>query len=458
MSPAVEPLLTLDGIETFYGSIQALKGISFKVLEGSIVTLLGANGAGKSTTLKSISGLARPARGTVSFRGRRIEGLPSEKIVRLGISHVPEGRELFPELTVLENLKMGAYARTDKRAIQRALERVHACFPILAERRSQLAGTLSGGEQQMLAIGRALMAEPILMLLDEPSLGLAPMLVEEIFGIIRDIHAGGTHGRKIRLIAYDHVYQPPKAVTNAKRLVERDHVFVMMGHLGTPTTKAIKDYVEEKRVPNIFPATLASIWTTSGKWHVGDLATYADQTGLIIDYLVKERKIRKIASFYQDDEYGLDGHLAGKSRLKHQYDLAYVAEVDYKRADIDFSSQAAKLKESGADAVILQAVYREPPRLAEQCAAIGYKPLFIGPSPIVLAKTIELGGKHVEGLVGVEVYPLPTDPGPFLDQYRADMAKYAPSLPIDTTNLYGYQKAALFDEALQRTGRSLTRD
>ena len=280
--------------------------------------------------------------------------------------------------------------------------------------------------------------------------------MEALFNRVNE--AGGIHGRKIRLIAYDHVYQPPKAVTNAKRLVERDHVFVMMGHLGTPTTKAIKDYVEEKRVPNIFPATLASIWTTSGKWHVGDLATYADQTGLIIDYLVKERKIRKIASFYQDDEYGLDGHLAGKSRLKHQYDLAYVAEVDYKRADIDFSSQAAKLKESGADAVILQAVYREPPRLAEQCAAIGYKPLFIGPSPIVLAKTIELGGKHVEGLMGVEVYPLPTDPGPFLDQYRADMAKYAPSLPIDTTNLYGYQKAALFAEALQRTGRSLTRD
>ncbi len=280
--------------------------------------------------------------------------------------------------------------------------------------------------------------------------------MEAVFNRVND--AGGVQGRKIKLITYDHVYQPPKAVANAKRLVERDKVFVMMGHLGTPTTKAVKDYLEEKKVPDIFPATLASLWTTSGKWHVGDLATYADQTGLIIDYLVKERKIRKIASFYQDDEYGLDGHLAGKARLKHQYDLAYAAEVDYKRADIDFSSQAAKLKESGADAVILQAVYREPPRLAEQCHAIGYNPVFIGPSPIVLDKTIELGGKHVEGLIGVEVYPLPTEPGAFLDLYRADMKKYFPSLALDTTNLYGYQKAALFVEALQRAGKNLTRD
>lgn len=280
--------------------------------------------------------------------------------------------------------------------------------------------------------------------------------MEAVFNRVND--AGGVHGRKIKLIAYDHVYQPPKAVTNAKRLVERDKVFVMMGHLGTPTTKAIKDYLEEKKVPDIFPATLASLWTTSGKWHVGDLATYADQTGLIVDYLVKERKIRKIASFYQDDEYGLDGHLAGKARLKRTYDLAYVAEVDYKRADIDFSSQAAKLKESGAEAVIVQAVYREPPRLAEQCHAIGYYPLFVGPSPIVVDKTIELGGKHVDGMMGVEVYPLPTDPGAFLDLYRADMKKYFPGLALDTTNLYGYQKAAVFVEAMQRTGRNLTRD
>ena len=160
--------------------------------EGSIVTLLGANGAGKSTTLKSISGLVPPARGTIAFMGARIDALPSEQIVRRGISHVPEGRELFPELTVLENLKMGAYTRANRRDVQQSLDQVQAHFPILAERRGQLAGTLSGGEQQMLAIGRALMAHPRLMLLDEPSLGLAPLMVEEIFRIIREIHESGT--------------------------------------------------------------------------------------------------------------------------------------------------------------------------------------------------------------------------------------------------------------------------
>jgi branched-chain amino acid transport system ATP-binding protein len=185
-------LLTVEGLETYYGNIQALKGIAFAVPQGAIVTLLGANGAGKSTTLKSISGLVPPLRGTVTFLGRRIERLPSEQIVRLGISHVPEGRELFPELTVLENLHMGAYTRRDRREMQQSLQRVYDHFPILAERRTQLAGTLSGGEQQMLAIGRALMAQPRLLLLDEPSLGLAPMLVEEIFRIIREIHASGT--------------------------------------------------------------------------------------------------------------------------------------------------------------------------------------------------------------------------------------------------------------------------
>ena len=185
-------LLTVEGIETYYGNIQALKGISFEVPEGAIVTLLGANGAGKSTTLKSISGLVSPLRGAVTFMGRHLTGLPSEQVVRRGISHVPEGRELFPELTVLENLKMGAYTRRDKVEIQRSLERVYEHFPILAERRTQLAGTLSGGEQQMLAIGRALMAQPRLLLLDEPSLGLAPMLVEEILRIIREIHDSGT--------------------------------------------------------------------------------------------------------------------------------------------------------------------------------------------------------------------------------------------------------------------------
>ena len=280
--------------------------------------------------------------------------------------------------------------------------------------------------------------------------------MEAVFNRVNE--AGGVHGRKIRLIAYDHVYQPPKAVANAKRLVERDKVFIMMGHLGTPTTKAIKDYLEEKQRPQHLPRHPGQ--------PVGHLRQVARRrSGHVRRSDLADRRLPGEGAQDHQDCQLLPGRRVRSRRPPgwqgapaSTYELDYIAEVDYKRADIDFSSQAAKLKESGAEAVILQAVYREPPRLAEQCHAIGYNPLFIGPSPIVLDKTIELGGKHVEGIIGVEVYPLPTDPGPFLDQYRADMQKYFPNLPLDTTNLYGYQKAALFVEALQRTGRDLTRD
>jgi branched-chain amino acid transport system ATP-binding protein len=228
------PLLTVQGIETFYGNIQALKGISFEVPEGSIVTLLGANGAGKSTTLKSISGLTPPTQGAVTFMDQPITGRPSEQVVRMGIAHVPEGRELFPELTVLENLKMGAFTRRDKGEIQQSLARVYAHFPILAERRSQLAGTLSGGEQQMLAIGRALMARPKLILLDEPSLGLAPRLVEEIFRIIHDIRASGATvllveqnaNKALSIADYGYVLETGKIALEgeSRQLQRNDHV------------------------------------------------------------------------------------------------------------------------------------------------------------------------------------------------------------------------------------------
>lgn len=185
-------MLEVKGIDVYYGAIHALKGLSLEVEEGSIVTLIGANGAGKTTTLKSISGLLRPRNGTIMFKGRDISKVPPEKIVGLGISQVPEGRRVFATMTVLENLEMGAYLRKDKKGIESDLENVFTRFPRLKERRKQTAGTLSGGEQQMLAIGRALMARPELMLMDEPSMGLAPLLVKEIFEIIKDINARGT--------------------------------------------------------------------------------------------------------------------------------------------------------------------------------------------------------------------------------------------------------------------------
>jgi branched-chain amino acid transport system ATP-binding protein len=181
-------MLSLVDIHTFYGNIQALKGVSLKVLEGEIITLIGANGAGKTTTLMSISGIVPPRSGEVRFMGQTISRTNPNKIVSMGISQVPEGRRIFPYLTVLENLDMGAFLRNDKEAVKSDLDYVFGLFPILAERRNQAGGTLSGGEQQMLAISRALMARPRLLLLDEPSLGLAPLVVKQIFEIIRKIN------------------------------------------------------------------------------------------------------------------------------------------------------------------------------------------------------------------------------------------------------------------------------
>jgi branched-chain amino acid transport system ATP-binding protein len=189
---ATEPLLRLDGVQTFYGSIQALKGISLEVHEGEIVTLIGANGAGKSTTLRSINGLNHPRHGTIRFAGQDITHTAAHDIVKLGIAQSPEGRKLFPRMTVVENLEMGAFQRKDKHAFQDDMDRVFTLFPRLAERRSQKAGTMSGGEQQMCAIGRALMARPKLLMLDEPSMGLAPIFVQRIFDTIVEVNKQGT--------------------------------------------------------------------------------------------------------------------------------------------------------------------------------------------------------------------------------------------------------------------------
>ena len=185
-------MLEVKDINVYYGAIHAIKGISLSVEEGEIVTLIGANGAGKSTTLRTISGLLKPKTGEINFLGKSIAGMPAHKIVREGISQVPEGRRIFAEMTVQENLELGAFIRTDKDDIQNDFKMVFGRFPRLEERRLQQAGTLSGGEQQMLAMGRALMSRPKLLLLDEPSMGLAPLLIREIFSIIVDINKTGT--------------------------------------------------------------------------------------------------------------------------------------------------------------------------------------------------------------------------------------------------------------------------
>lgn len=185
-------MIEVKDLNVFYGSIHALQGISFEVREGEIVTLIGANGAGKSTTLRCVSGLVRAKSGDIIFKGKRINTVAAHKIVQMGVSHVPEGRLIFPNLTVMENLMMGAYTRKDKNEIKTSLEEVLQRFPRLRERSGQMAGTLSGGEQQMVAIGRGLMSRPELLILDEPSMGLSPVLVEEIFEIIKQINQQGT--------------------------------------------------------------------------------------------------------------------------------------------------------------------------------------------------------------------------------------------------------------------------
>ncbi|MCM3653158.1 ABC transporter ATP-binding protein [Metabacillus litoralis] len=185
-------MLKVNEIDVFYGHIQALKGVSLEVNEGEIVTLIGANGAGKSTLLKTLSGLLKPKSGTIEYLGGSISGKPAQTIVKAGISHVPEGRRVFANMSVEENLELGAYLRKDKIEIRKDIEKVYGLFPRLLERRKQLSGTLSGGEQQMLAMGRAIMAKPKLLLLDEPSMGLAPLIVKTIFQIIEEINREGT--------------------------------------------------------------------------------------------------------------------------------------------------------------------------------------------------------------------------------------------------------------------------
>ncbi len=233
-------LLNVQNLDVYYGAIHALQGISFTLNEGEIVTLIGANGAGKSTTLRTISGLIRPRRGSIEFKGHTITTTAAEEIVKLGVSQVPEGRKIFAPLTVQENLEMGAYTRENKEEIARSMDRVFKSFPRLRERLSQAGGTLSGGEQQMLAVGRALMARPTLLMMDEPSMGLSPILTQEIFKIIQEINQQGTSILLVEQNAYMALQIAHRAyVLETGRIVEsgpaaelREHPRVRAAYLG----------------------------------------------------------------------------------------------------------------------------------------------------------------------------------------------------------------------------------
>ena len=212
-------MLELRDVHSYYGNIHALKGISFSVEDGEIVTLIGANGAGKSTTLRTIQGLLRPRQGSVILNGVSLEKLPTDQIVAQGVSQAPEGRQIFPRMTVLENLEMGAYQRRDKDGIQKDLNRIFELFPRLKERIKQAGGTLSGGEQQMLAMGRAMMARPKVLMLDEPSMGLAPILVEQIFDIVKEINQQGT-----TILLVEHNAMMALSVANRGYVLEVGHI------------------------------------------------------------------------------------------------------------------------------------------------------------------------------------------------------------------------------------------
>jgi len=250
-------LLKVKNIETFYGLIMAIRGVSLEIQEGEIACILGANGSGKTTILKTIMGLLKdqPDKGTIEFMGRQIDGMDAEEIVHLGISYVPEGREVFPELNVEENLRMGAYIRRDKKGIKEDYDRVISLFPVLSERRNQWAGTLSGGEQQMLAIGRALMSRPKLLMLDEPSLGLSPILVKEIFRIIKAINSEGTtillveQNAKIALNVSDYgfILENGRIVAANKPDVLLEDDDVKEFYLGIRSEESIKGYQRWKR-------------------------------------------------------------------------------------------------------------------------------------------------------------------------------------------------------------------
>src|SRR5438067_101375 len=497
MRSGARPLLVVNEIEAYYGRVCALHSVSLEVAEGSVVALLGANGAGKTTTLRVISGLLRPTRGSVNFDGKRIDGWSADRMVRAGIVQVPEGRQIFADLTVRENLLLGGYARRDLGPARQEASRMFDYFPRLRERLQQRAGTLSGGEQQMLAIGRALMARPRLLVLDEPSLGLAPMLVKEIFRVISEIRAAGTtvvvvgswgpqdgpagaygaidrtldayfkmvndqggiNGRKIRFIYENDSYQPAKTVAAVKKLVEEDKVFALCGGLGTAHNAAVMDYLVSNNVPHVWPATGTTALAVPLKKNIYAVQlNYTTEATLATQYALDTMGTKKIAVFYQNDAFGKEGLDAVQAELKKR-GLPAATGVSYETADTNFSAQALKLQTTGADTVILYAVPKPGGSIIAEMGKIGYAPKLLSSSVINDPSIFQLAGTAINGML-IEAYLPAFDDtsNPKIVEYQAFMAKYAPKEQIGGFTESGYAYGQVFIEALKRAGKELTRE
>src|SRR5438094_82555 len=443
--PGRTRVLKLDGVVAAYDDVICLHGVSLEVRRGEIVTLIGANGAGKSTTLKTISGLLTPRAGTVEFDGQTIAGRSPDAIVALGLVQVPEGRRVFPELTVEENLRVGAYLVDQRTKVRGTLSEVYDRFPRLAERRKQLAGTLSGGEQQMLAFGRAMMAQPKLLMLDEPSLGLAPRMVDEVMRSIRLFResgvtiflveqnanlalrladrayvmepgqsiresvemvanlknsAGGVLGRQVEIVIGDDAGKPEEAAVVARRFATRDQVSLAIGSVSSPASLAAAQVFREEELPQIVVSGTAQRITTQGnEWVFRSAVPDRKLVGDMVDF-INERmpKLKRFGFVYVNDDFGKGGFDAFTEAGK-KFGMSVTAEERYSRGDLDFIGQLTRIRSTNPDAIVEWSRYTEGALIHRQIKQMGWELPRFGSDGIAAPAFLDLAKEAANGVI-----------------------------------------------------------